>query len=229
MTAGALIWTHALVRAIQMETQPNRQSRDSNPWAEISPDEPALSDEEEVGQRRIRGSQSHVSRMIARAILAQNVPGSFAPLFEVTERTDQRVVVKRSTTIACNQPPGMQFSEVEFNLMPLSSDAVDVEYRIRYGQLRRRLRRLAMILILAVGLPVILIGGSLIWVFFVNSGSPVMRWQVLQSLQIVHVLWPPFAVLNRYKSGREHSRTFVSNLMTTAELAESASAIESLP
>ena len=82
-----------------------------------------------------------------------------------------------------------------------------------------RIRIVSLSLILGLGLPAILIVGGVIWYFVVNSPNPSVRWQVLQLLQLVHVIWPPFLVLYFYRAGRRHGRTFVSNVLSLLELA----------
>jgi hypothetical protein len=59
-----------------------------------------------------------------------------------------------------------------------------------------------------------------IWFLVVQSDEAAIRWQVLQCLQIAHAIWPPFMITGIYSMGRRHSKTFVSNLLTTLELSD---------
>jgi len=86
--------------------------------------------------------------------------------------------------------------------------------------LAQRVRRVSLGIIVGLGLPVMLAVGLIVWLFVIPSEEPAVRWQVLQCLQIVHALWPPFMVIGMYSRGRRHSKTFVSNLLTTLELAD---------
>lgn len=225
MTIGCLVWAHSLVRALQMQSPP---SSNENPWV-VLPDPNATEDgDNESGRRTVRGQMETVSRAIARAILGQNIPGTFSPMFQITERTSERVVVKKDGPIVCNQPPSMQFSEVEFDLRPVGESTVEVEYRIQYGQLRKRCRTIALGIILGLGLPVLLGVGLLLWLLVVNHPDQNVRWQVMQTLQISHVLWPPFLFIHRYNSSRKHSRTFVSNMLMMAELADGVDSVASV-
>jgi hypothetical protein len=69
-------------------------------------------------------------------------------------------------------------------------------------------------------LPVLLIVGGVIWFLVIPSAAPAVRWQVLQTFQIIHALWPPFMFLGMYNTGRRQSKTYFSNLLSTLELAE---------
>lgn len=222
MTLASLVWAHSLVRALQMKPAKNVED---NPWAALPDEELPTTQDAEMGRRTVRGQLDNVSRAIAKAILGQNVPGVFTPMFQLTEREPNRVVAQKDAPRTCNQPPGMQFKEVEFDLRPIGESTVEVDYRINFGSMRTRSRNIALGIIFGLGLPLLLIGGLLMWVFVANNPNPTIRWQVFQTLQISHVLWPPFLFIHQYKSGRRHSRTFVSNLLMMAELADGVDAV----
>lgn len=59
----------------------------------------------------------------------------------------------------------------------------------------RRSAVIAMAVSLAIGLPVVAVITWLLLAFVVHSPEPGIRWQALQVLQIVHVLWPPWLLL----------------------------------
>ena len=140
VTVAACVWTHSLVKAIQMSP---RRTDDDNPWAAL-PDETQSTLDDEFGMRTLRGDLDTVSRAIARAMLNQTIPGMFSTLFQIDERTPEKVLVRKTAPLICNQPPGLQFSEVEFDLAPYGPDTVQVSYRIGYGQLRDRMRKIAL-------------------------------------------------------------------------------------
>lgn len=82
------------------------------------------------------------------------------------------------------------------------------------------MRSISLGIIFLVGLPVMLLVGNLVWHFVLPSEYPAIRWQVLQTLQIAHALWPPFLVGAIYSIGRRQSKTYFSNLLSNLELAE---------
>lgn len=59
----------------------------------------------------------------------------------------------------------------------------------------RRSAVIALAIALGVGLPVVALITLLLVRFVVGSADPGVRWQVLQVLQVVHVLWPPWLLL----------------------------------
>lgn len=222
ITLASLVWCDSLIRALRMRSP---QSNDENPWAVLPDQQSPTIDNHEIGRRTVRGQMETVSRAIARAILGQNVPGVFAPMFQITERSPNRIVARKDTPQTCNQPPGMQFSEVEFDLHSLGDSAVEVDYRIDFGDILKRNRRIALGIIFGLGLPMIIGGGTVLWSLIVNHPNQAVRWQVFQTLQIFHVLWPPFLFIHQHNSGRKHARTFVFNLLMMAELADGVDSV----
>jgi hypothetical protein len=154
-----------------------------------------------------------------QTILKTSVPGMFTSLFEVTERTSERVSVRKTGPLICNQPSGMYFSDADFHITPDGPGHVRVIYELKFGRLLKRIRGIGLFLVLGVGLPALLIVGSVVWFIVVNHADPSVRWQVMQTLQIAHALWPPFLLLYIYRSGRRHGRTFVSNILSSLEIA----------
>jgi hypothetical protein len=82
--------------------------------------------------------------------------------------------------------------------------------------------QVALLIDRRVGLPVTVIVGSVIWLFVVQSENPNVRWQVFQTLQIGHALWPPFMFMWFYHAGRRQSKNFIENLIASVDEADSA-------
>lgn len=172
-----------------------------------------------TGEKTVRGTPEAVSQKLAEALLSTGAPGMFSTLFEIVDRTQERIRIRKTGPLICNQTSGMYFSDAEFHLTPAGEDRVVVSYELGFDRLVRRIRIVSLSLILGLGLPAILITGGIIWYFVVNNQNPSVRWQVFQLLQLVHVIWPPFLVLYFYRAGRRHGRTFVSNVLSILELA----------
>lgn len=212
MGVGFLVWFYSLVKALSVGTESGANDA-WKPGAKFPGSSTTQS-----GERIIRGDPEKLSKLLAQTLVNVNV-GIFGYLYELVERTDKRVVFKKTGPLVCNQPAGLYFSEAEFAFEPLGGDAVRVTYQLGYGRLIRLARRISLILILGVGLPVMLIMGAVMWLFVVNNAEPVVRWQVFQCFHIAHVLWPPFLFISMYSMGRRHSKTFASNILATLELA----------
>jgi hypothetical protein len=88
------------------------------------------------------------------------------------------------------------------------------------AKLRRKMQ-LVLAILLLVAMPIV-IGGvaAVLWLFAAPSLNPGVRWQVVQIVQIVHVLWPPFLVyFYLWKKQRAQAIDAASNLIVLAEAA----------
>jgi hypothetical protein len=211
MGIGAGLWFLSLVKTLRI----GRESNEQEDWPEKEPLEPGI----QSGERTIHGDPEKLSKALVRSLLQVNI-GMFGSLYEVTERTAKRVVLRKTGPLMCNQPAGLFFSEAAFHFDPLGGDAVRVSYELGFARLVRLTRRIGLAIIFGIGLPIMLLVGGLIWFLVIPSQEPGVRWQVFQSLHIIHGLWPPLMFSWMYSMGRRHSKTFVSNLLTTLELAD---------
>lgn len=212
MGLGCAVWAWSLLKALSM-------SGDGVDDDEFDVDYKSPPRGVETGERTIHGDPEQLSKNLVRSLLKVNI-GMFGSLFEVTERTAKKVVIKKTGPLVCNQPAGLYFSEAEFYFEPIGGDAVRVTYTLGFERLRRMFRRTALGIILGIGMPVLLVLGSVLWFTVVQSDNPIIRFQVFQTLHIGHALWPPFMFIGFYSMGRRHSKTFVSNLLTMLEVGE---------
>jgi hypothetical protein len=213
MVIGFLVW----VWSLQMALGIGRRTTELD-WRILQEEQP-IQTNTESGARTVRGTPEKLSAALARTIVQHNV-GTFGSLFEVVERTPRRIVLRKNGPLMCNQPPSMYFSEAELTFEPLGHDTTRVSYVLGFDRLARRVKIVTLSIILGVGLPVLVIVGGLIWHFVLPSQNQAVQWQVFQTLQIAHVLWPPFLFLGLYSAGRRQSKTYFSNLLSTLELAE---------
>ena len=208
MAIGCGVWFWSLMRALrlgQSSTHPDRYAVEQFPEFDT-----------ETGELTIHGDCASLSAALVRSI-GQRTNGLWQSPLKVTEHSSERVAITRTGRLICNQPLGLYFSEVDFRFVPFGTGTVRVSYCIGYARLVRLLRKIALWIILGLGLPVIVIVGLVIWVFVVQSQNPIIRWQVFQTLQIIHVLWPPFMVLGFYTLGRRQAKVFVENLIASLE------------
>jgi hypothetical protein len=85
------------------------------------------------------------------------------------------------------------------------------------AKLVRKLQIPLAILVTLV-MPVVIVGvPAALWYLVAPSPTPAIRWQSVQVLQIVHVLWPPFLLYFLWKKQREMVVSTVSNLLVRAE------------
>ncbi|MBM4089735.1 MAG: hypothetical protein FJ276_09950 [Planctomycetes bacterium] len=206
MAIGFLVWILSLAKALRLGRATNRPDRMSlDPSTELHA---------ESGELTVRGTPDAVSTALANALRQPGI-APFGTLFTVIEHSADRLVVKKTGPVLCNQPPGLYFSEAEFRFAPTGIDTVQVSYCLGYSRIVRVLKKTAMCIVWGAGLPTMLLVGSLMWFLVVRSENPTVRWQVFQTLHIAHALWPPFLVMWFYGVGRRRSRSFVENLITS--------------
>lgn len=213
MAIGVMAWLWSLQMALAIGRR-----KEPTDWRQIE-ERPEAPVDTESGARTVRGTPEVLSAALARTLI-QHHSGTFGSMFEVVERTPQRIVLRRQGSFACNQPPNLYFSEAELNFERLGSETTRVSYVLGFDRLAHRVKMIALGIILGIGLPTLLIIGGVIWYFVLPSQVPAVRWQVLQTVQIGHALWPPFLVMGLYSTGRRQSKTYFSNLLSTLELAE---------
>ena len=211
MSLIVLAWALSLrVSSKLREERPSPQQDD--PFAPLS-FEPSTPEETVGHQQTVRGSTEDVSRALVDQFTRTAVPGNFATIYEVTQASSERVVVAKTGPLMCNQPTGMYFSEAQFELRQLGEDVVEVSYELGFDRLRQRLRSICLIISVAVALPVMIVLSLVLWFLVVNNPNPTVRWQVFQTLQMVHFLWPPFLLVYIYRNGKVHANTYVSNML----------------
>jgi hypothetical protein len=213
MGVGFIAWLCSLSLALRLGTIPLKSDRAE---ADFEPKSWAGT---EFGSRTVRGTPAKLSKALARALTQINI-GGFGALFEIAERTDDHISLRKTGPLMCNQPSGLYFSEADVAFEYLGNNTTRVHYKLGYDRLAKRIRSIALGIILLIGLPVMLVVGSLIWYKVLPSDDLSVRWQVLQTLQITHAIWPPFLLIGIYSMGRRQSKTYFSNLLSNLELAE---------
>jgi flagellar basal body-associated protein FliL len=83
---------------------------------------------------------------------------------------------------------------------------------------RKMLMVLAFMVVLLM--PLVIVGvAAALWHFAATSFHEAARWQSIQIMQIMHVLWPPFLVYFLWKKQRALAIDAASNLIVLAEAA----------
>jgi hypothetical protein len=213
MGVGFVAWLCSLAMGLRLGTVPT-DFESADPKFE-----PKSWSGSEFGARTVRGRPEKLCKTLARAFTQLNA-GGFSSLYQIVERTDDSIVVEKTGPLACNQPTGLYFSEAKVKFEYLGNDTTRINYELGFDRLAKRMRSIAVGINLFVGLPVLLVVGMLVWKLVVTSDDRHLHWQVLQTLQIVHAIWPPFLVIAIYAMGRKQSKTYFSNLLSALELAE---------
>ena len=169
------------------------------------------------GEVVVEGTREALSKKIAEQLAASSsVTGTF--FLKITECTKDRVAFERT-----RGAPGRHAQcAFRFGVILLKSEGNQV--RLRYVipiQRFLRIMKLVTYLVCFVYGGIFVFGTPiLIWHLVVQSDDPKLRWQVLQTLQMVHGVWPPFligSVTGRLKGATAaYFDTLLQNLAHTA-------------
>ncbi|MBN1417600.1 MAG: hypothetical protein JXP34_02425 [Planctomycetes bacterium] len=183
----AIVWLAGVRFALASLRPPRRreEERAFSPAAEIDPD--AIE-----GDLVIEGEPEALARRLASQ-LAGSFAGAGSAVFpaKVTECTAERVTFERT-------PGGGRSGLFSFDGGIVTFHREGERIRVRYAVSLRRSRRLFRILaylvcflyggLFVIGCPI------LIWTLVLPSEDPGVRAQVIQTLQMVHGVWPPFLI-----------------------------------
>jgi hypothetical protein len=143
-----------------------------------------------AGEATLEGEPEEVSKKIARSL----VGGPSHSIIQV------RVVDAGPSGVRVRTPKGGALMpmtgglEGEFKIRRAADGKVKVALRTNKGA-ERRAAKITMWICLLIGLPVLVGVPALLMALVVASPHPAVRWQSIQVVQIVHVLWPPFLFL----------------------------------
>ena len=140
-----------------------------------------------------------------------------AQQFHVLDRGEDWVTFEPSPVMPAqhNSTPATMTLRVE----PATA-GVTVHSETDFSKQQRNYLRVMGALVLVLEPAVICGAVALIWFLVVPNNHPAVRWQVMQTLQIGHVLWPPFLVNSLYKKSRRTSENSLNNLLIRFELGE---------
>jgi hypothetical protein len=82
--------------------------------------------------------------------------------------------------------------------------------------LRRMMQRILAFFVVLL-MPATIVGvAAALWHFAAPSPAPAARWQAVQVVQMVHVLWPPFLIYGLWSKQRAMALDATSNLLVLA-------------
>lgn len=144
-----------------------------------------------------------------QAISAQTIK------FSSKEEPDNSITFEKKGAMACNLPTGLMFSSVNLRMADQSGKQV-LQYQVNQGPVFSTFKKIALGICLFLGIPLLMVLSAVIWYFCVSHKHPAMRWQVLQMLQMVHVLWPPFLFVSLAGLMRRGVKYFLENVIEHA-------------
>lgn len=172
-------------------------------------------DREEVwiGEGTVPGEPPEVSRRLAELIVSRPLFAG-AGFCRIVERGPDRLRVEGLP--APTRGRGFRFDEAELELRR-DGERTRVTYRVRATRILRLLR--ILLLVFGVGAGGLFVVGAplLVWFLVLPSEEPAVRVQVLQTLQMVHGVWPPFLFGGLATKIRDGSMAYFDALISAAE------------
>jgi hypothetical protein len=208
ITVGmALIWLIGIRYALSRIGRPSETTEDDDRYAAYAP-------EEVTGEEIVTGRRDAVAKKLADR-LAAGFGSQNASFLKITACSPERVAFEPMP--GTPQPGlGISFQSGEMALRQ-QGDRVRIRYAInlqRYASIMRLVTYLVCFVyggLFVIGAPL------LIWFLVLRSNDPNLRWQVLQTFQMVHGVWPPFLVGGLYTRNRAAAGRYFQTLLANLE------------
>jgi hypothetical protein len=195
---GAVVWLIGLQFLLSTFRRDRERFPQTPEVAELGDVSPHLV----AGSVEVDGEPADLS-VKAAAVLAKGLAG-WTP-FKILERTDQRLSFENIASNV-NQPGHfLREGQLRFSSAGRGRTRIDYAIGLKTGDVLFWLG----IGFQGLGLAALVGGFLLLWFLVVPDPNPAVRVQVVQMVQAVHFLWPPFLVGALYRRGRN---TIVSTL-----------------
>ncbi len=133
----------------------------------------------------------------ASAVLAGNPTGTLGWV-RITEQTQDRLTFERSRGFGSGILRGKIF------MQPQGLHRTRIGYHLQFSG--KPMLLWAGYLFLFLGLATLVVGFWILKTLVINHPNPTVRWQVLQGLQVIHFLWPPFLFGGIYRKTLQTTR-----------------------
>jgi hypothetical protein len=172
-----------------------------------------------VGEAVCDASRDELLERIPKVLRRQSL-GILNSLFKADELSASELSVTRYGPMMCNLPSALYFSKVHFRFEPVSPKQTRVCFVIDQTDVMKRLKQIAMAILFGIGLPTIIGVGSLVWFQVIPAQNLAVRWQVLQTGQICHVIWPPFLFIGIAAMASRATKQFIERVLMVASDSE---------
>ena len=206
LVIGAFVWLLALYFTSRIGKSPANLD-----WGSQSEGGFGLSTGETVCDATKDELLEHIPKVLRRQSL-----GILNSVFQFEKESDNEISVTRHGPLMCNLPTALYFSKVQFRLDFLSANQTRVKYTIDQSAVMTRLKRIAMLILFCIGMPTMIGVGMLIWFVVIPSQNLAIRGQVFQTLQICHVIWPPFLLVGIAAMAKRATQQFIERVLMVA-------------
>lgn len=141
------------------------------------------------------------SRLLDRAtgLLVREGQSIFGPV-KVLRKTATEVAFASAGAQASQHRQARPFRQGLFRFHPLGPDRTRVDYAVQLGPLRTFLR--VAVALQVLGLLVLVGGGWAMLTYVATAPEPAVRGQAFQTVQVVHLIWPPYLCVGLYRRCR---------------------------
>jgi hypothetical protein len=221
MGIGAFVWSVALYFTLRIGKSPTNVdwgTQNEGVFGLIS------------GETVCAATMDELLERIPKVLRRQSL-GILNSVFQCEGISDKEFSVTRHGPLMCNLPTALYFSKVHFRLESQSPNQTRVKYVIDQSAVMIRLKRIAMLILFCIGMPIMIGVGLLIWFMVIPSQNLAIRGQVFQTLQICHALWPPFMFVGTAAMATRAPKQFIERVLMVASdpdlMGESAALIAS--
>jgi len=205
--AGLVVWVLGLRRSVAFL---RREDEFGDVWGS-----PAAG-REHVDPGKVTGErEAEASAQALREELVGRLSTALGSTFVVRERSDG-LELTNTLPPAFSRLGWSNVSRATLHVRGVGLARSEVAYELDLRPLRRRLGGIALVVVLAAGLPTLVLVGGLIWRLVIRSEHPAVRWQVFQTFQVAHALWPPFLVTSRLRANVRRAQASLHAIITAA-------------
>jgi hypothetical protein len=147
-----------------------------------------------AGSAEVEGA----AKTLANKAATMLAKGTLGPL-KIVEKTDGFLIFERLDANIANQPAGNWFQRGELRFTALGNNRSRVEWIVEPSNFQWLLSVGGRVQV--VGLLALVAGCWAMVTYVASSPEPAVRWQSVQMLQVIHVLWPPFLFGGLYRKG----------------------------
>lgn len=164
-----------------------------------------------LGQLEVQGDPERLVENTS-ALLVRQGASSFGPIKILEKSKNQLQFEIVGPAVMSQHHHTKWFQHAVLRFTSRGGNSTRIDYAVELAPLRFLIGIATVIQIL--GLAILLAGAWFIYTFVVSSPQEAIRWQTLQMLQIIHLLWPPFLFIILYRRGREEIKARLEAFLT---------------
>ena len=155
------------------------------------------------------------------SFFAMNMQASASGISIADDRPHRLTLTRKSTLQHGGTQTQWGFDSVDFEFAPKGASMAEVRYRVVTARLARVMRTVGYVFVFLGGAALVAVAHVMLN-YVVENPNPAVRYQVFQTLQAGHFLWPPFLMSYVYGRSRRGLCQFLENVIEGLSRHESA-------